>query len=150
MSLDLKRILVAVDFSETAGKAFDYALSLARVFEAEVIALHVLEDPILYAPTTDQAYRDAFERTIHGKMEELLNRHGIEGVQVSSASKHGSPFFEIIQYAQNEHCDLIVMGTLGQGPIKHMLLGSVAEKVVRKAPCPVLVVRPDEHEFVAP
>jgi nucleotide-binding universal stress UspA family protein len=150
MSLDIKKLLVAVDFSSTSDKAFDYALSLARVFEAEVIALHVLEDPILYAPTTDQSYRDAYERTIQGKLDELANRHGSEGVKVSLEMRQGSPFYEVVECAAAEKCDMIVMGTLGTGPIQHMLLGSVAEKVVRKAHCPVLVVRPDEHEFVAP
>ncbi len=150
MSLKLKRILVAVDFSETSNKAFDYALSLARAFEAEIIALHVLEDPILYAPSTAQSYRDAYERALQGKLDELVNRHGIEGSRVTTTMKQGAPFLEVIRYAQAEDCDLIVMGTLGHGPIKHMLLGSVAEKVVRKSKCPVLVVRPEEHEFVTP
>jgi nucleotide-binding universal stress UspA family protein len=150
MSLEVKKILVAVDFSATSNKAFDYALSLARVFEGEVIALHVLEDPILYAPTTDQSYREAYERTVQCKLDELTGRHGAEGVNVELVTRQGSPFHEVVEYAKAEHCDMIVMGTLGLGPIQHMLLGSVAEKVVRKAHCPVLVVRPDEHEFVAP
>jgi len=150
MSLDVKKILVAVDFSETSNKAFDYALSLARVFEAEVFALHVLEDPILYAPTTDESYREAYERTVQGKLDELASRHGAEGVKVELVTRQGSPFHEVVEHAKAEHCDMIVMGTLGLGPIQHMLMGSVAEKVVRTAPCPVLVVRPDEHEFVAP
>jgi nucleotide-binding universal stress UspA family protein len=149
MSLNVKKILVAVDFSETSNKAFDYALSLARVFEAEVIALHVLEDPILYAPTTDESYREAYERTVQGKLDELIGRHGVEGVKVELVTRQGSPFHEVVEHSKDAHCDMIVMGTLGLGPIQHMLLGSVAEKVVRTAPCPVLVVRPDEHEFVA-
>lgn len=149
MSLKLNRILVAVDFSETSHKAFDYALALARAYESTVVVLHVLEDPILYAPTTDQSYRDEFEQRVDERLQELLNRHGSEGVQVSAETRQGAPFVEIIQFAKAEQCDLIVMGTLGTGPIEHMLLGSVAEKVVRKAPCPVLVVRPDEHEFVS-
>jgi nucleotide-binding universal stress UspA family protein len=62
----------------------------------------------------------------------------------------GSPFVEIIRYARAENIDLIVMGSLGLGPVGHMLMGSVAEKVVRKAPCPVLTVRHPEHEFVMP
>ena len=62
----------------------------------------------------------------------------------------GSPFVEIIRYAMSHDVDLIVMGTYGLGPIAHMLMGSVAEKVVRKAPCPVLTVRRPEHEFVMP
>ena len=62
----------------------------------------------------------------------------------------GAPFLEIVQYAENEDCDLIVIGTHGHGPVQNMLLGSAADKVVRKAKCPVLVVRPDQHQFVAP
>ena len=62
----------------------------------------------------------------------------------------GSPFLEIIAYAKSREIDLIVMGTHGRGPIAHMLMGSVAEKVVRKAPCPVLTVRHPEHEFLMP
>ena len=150
MSLEVKKILVAVGFSETSNKAFDYALSLARVFEADVFALHVLEDPILYAPTTDESYREAYERTVQGKLDELTGRHSAEGVKVELVTRQGSPFHEVVEYAKGENCDMIVMGTLGLGPIQHMLMGSVAEKVVRTASCPVLVVRPDEHEFVAP
>jgi nucleotide-binding universal stress UspA family protein len=60
----------------------------------------------------------------------------------------GSPFFEIVRYAEEQQIDLIVIGTHGRGPIGHMLLGSVAEKVVRKSPCPVLTVRQPQHDFV--
>ena len=150
MSLNIKRILAPVDFSSTSDKAFDYALSLARVFEAEVIALHVLQEPILYQPTTDQSYRDAFERSMQANLDAVLNRHTCEGVSVRTAMVQGAPFLEIVQYAENEDCDLIVIGTHGHGPVQNMLLGSAADKVVRKAKCPVLVVRPDQHQFVAP
>lgn len=150
MSLSIKRILAAVDFSETSDKAFDYAMSLARVFEAEVVALHVVHDPIVYAPTTGQEWRDEFERTIKKKLDALLNRHTCEGVEVSSVIKQGGAWLEIIEYAKAENCDMIVLGTHGHGPVQHMLMGSVAEKVVRKAKPPVLVVRPDQHHFVMP
>lgn len=150
MSLNVKRILAAVDFSETSDKAFDYALSLARVFESEVVALCVLEDPILYAPYTDQAFRDSLESSVQNQLDALGSRHGSEGVTVKTAKIPGTPFYEIIQYANRENCDLIVLGSHGYGPLKHMLLGSVAEKVVRKAKCPVLVVRPDQHQFAQP
>lgn len=150
MSLSINRILAAVDFSETSDKAFDYAVSLARVFEAEVVALHVVHDPIVYAPTTGQAWRDDYERNIQAKLDELLNRHTCEGVKVTSVLKQGGAWLEIIEYAQAKNCDMIVLGTHGHGPIEHMLMGSVAEKVVRKAKHPVLVVRPDQHHFVSP
>lgn len=150
MSLNVKRILAAVDFSETSGRAFDYALSLARVFESEVVALCVLEDPILYASYTDQSFRDSLESSAQKQLDALGSRHGSEGVTVKTAKIPGTPFYEIIQYAKRENCDLIVLGSHGHGPLKHMLLGSVAEKVVRKAKCPVLVVQPDQHQFVQP
>lgn len=148
--LDMKRILAPVDFSETSDKAFDYALSLARVFEAEVIALHVLQEPILYQSHTAQSYRDAFEQKMQSNLDALLNRHTCEGVEITTEMKQGAPFVEIIQFAAENDCDLIVIGTHGHGPIHNMLLGSSAEKVVRKARCPVLVVRADQHQFVAP
>ncbi|NQV24409.1 MAG: universal stress protein [Rhodopirellula sp.] len=150
MSLSINRILAAVDFSETSDKAFDYALSLAKVFGAEVVALTILQEPILYQPTTDQSYRDAFEQKMQSNLDAMLHRHTCEGVNVKTAMKQGAPFVEIIEFAESEKCDLIVMGTHGHGPIQHMLLGSVAEKVVRKAKCPVLVVRPDQSQFASP
>lgn len=150
MSISIKRILVAVDFSETSDKAFDYAVSLARVFEAEVVALHVVHDPIVYAPTTGQEWRDQFERTIKEKLDALLSRHTCEGVEVTAVIKQGGAWLEIIEYATAENCDMIVLGTHGHGPVQQMLMGSVAEKVVRKAKHPVLVVRPDQHHFVSP
>lgn len=150
MSLSVNRILAAADFSETSDKAFDYALSLAKVFEAEVVALHILQEPILYQPTTAQSYRDEFERKMQDQLDEMLKRHTCEGVNVTTAMRQGAPFVEIIQFAEAEKCDMIVLGTHGHGPLQHMLMGSVAEKVVRKAKCPVLVVRPDQHQFVSP
>jgi nucleotide-binding universal stress UspA family protein len=150
MPIRVKRILTAVDFSDTSDKAFDYALSFARVFGAEVIALHVLEDPIVYAPTTGQAWRDEFERTAQERLDAVLNKHTCEGVDVRGVLAQGTPFFEIINAANSENCDLIILGSHGHGAIEHLLLGSVAEKVVRKAKRPVLVVRPDQHQFVMP
>ena len=73
-----------------------------------------------------------------------------EQFQASMALRWGSPFLEIVRYAKEHGIELIVMGTHGRGPIAHLLLGSVAEKVVRKAPCPVLTVRPSEHNFTKP
>ena len=73
-----------------------------------------------------------------------------ERLRAREALLAGNPFLEIIRYAKAHDIDLIVMGTHGRGPIAHMLLGSVAEKVVRKSPCPVLTVRDAQHEFVMP
>lgn len=150
MSINIRRILVAVDFSEMSDHAFDYAVSLSRVFSAEILAFHVLDDPMLYTGTTDQTFRDAYERVQEGNIERLIQRHGCEGVRVDTAMKPGTAFLEIIRRAREWNADLIVIGTHGQGPLEHLLLGSVAEKVVRKAGCPVLTVRAGQHDFVMP
>lgn len=150
MSIRLRHILVPVDFSETSDDAFDHAISLARAFDAELHVLHVLEDPFLYAPTTAQQFRDEFEAEQRQRLDALMGKHGVEGVKLSSTMQPGTAFYEIIQYAKNNDTDLIVIGSHGHGLIAHMLLGSVAEKVIRKAPCPVLTVRPGQHEFVMP
>lgn len=150
MTIRVNRILVAVDFGDTSGHAFDYALSLARVFSAKVLAFHILEDPVLYAATTDSSFPEAYERVMQGNLEKLVQCHGSEGVMVESGMTSGSPFVEIIRKARDWKADLIVMGTHGHGPVNHMLLGSVAEKVVRKAGCPVLTVRRGQHDFVMP
>lgn len=148
--IKLNQILVPVDFSETSALAFDYALALARAFEAEVHVLHVSDEPFLNAPTTAQKFRDEYEQQQQQRLEKLIGSQGAEGVSVISTMQSGSAFYEIIQYAKEHTVDLIVIGSHGQGMIAHMLLGSVAEKVVRKAPCPVLTVRPGQHDFVMP
>ena len=150
MAISLKRILVAVDFGDTSSHAFDYALSLARVFHAEVLAFHILEDPVLYAPTADSSFPDAYERVMKGNLDKLIQCHGSEGVRVETGMTSGAPFAEIVRKAREWEADLIVIGTHGHGPVNHMLLGSVAEKVVRKAGCPVLTVRRGQHDFVMP
>ena len=70
--------------------------------------------------------------------------------KVIRSTRTGPPFVEIIRYAKEHDVDLLIMGTHGRGGLAHMLLGSVAEKVVRKSPCPVLTVRPDQHQFAMP
>ena len=150
MSINLTRVLVAVDFSPTSDKAFAYAIEFARVFGAGVLVVHIVEDPILYAPTTDPSYRADFETMVQRKFDSLVEHRNCDGLSIQTMIKAGSPFYEIIQLAGTEDCELIIMGTHGHGPLQHVLMGSVAEKVVRKAKCPVLVVRPDQHQFVLP
>ena len=82
--------------------------------------------------------------------ERHLAEISLDGVQTVRATRVRHTFFEILQYATDNAINMIVMGTHGRGPVKHLLLGSVAEKVVRKAPCPVLTVREPGHEFVMP
>ena len=79
-----------------------------------------------------------------------LDVPGAEDIEVERLVLEGPAFVEIVRYGKEQNIDLMVLGTHGRGAIAHMLLGSVAEKVVRKAPCPVLVVRDEEHDFVMP
>jgi universal stress protein A len=153
----LKKILVPTDFGEAADAALTYARALARSFDAAVDVLHVSEDvsarmfageiyvgvpPTLQKEVEDAARRELEARLIDNDPKPLAQRP----VVVTS----NAPAMTIVQYAKDMDIDLIVMGTHGRGPVAHMLMGSVAERVVRLAGCPVLVVRHPEHEFVLP
>jgi nucleotide-binding universal stress UspA family protein len=151
----LKRILVATDFSEASQIAVRYGRALAERFGASLDIVHVMEDPFIYAPTSEgylppPQYFEEMERNSRERLEQTITPADRQKLNARFAIKKGNPFVEIIRFAKNENIDLIVMGTHGRGPIAHMLMGSVAEKVVRKAPCPVLTVRHPEHEFVMP
>ncbi len=150
--ISLKKILVPTDFSEHSDKAILYGSELARKFGAELHLLHAIEvTPLMYgecgyvAPETEAEIEDAATRQL-----EKLMADATRDLTVIRKIEHGHPFVETIRYAKENDIGLIVLGTHGRGAIAHMLLGSVAEKVVRKAPCPVLTVRDKEHEFVMP
>jgi nucleotide-binding universal stress UspA family protein len=153
--IQLKRILVPTDFSAPAGIALRYGCAFVETFDASLHLLHVIMDPFLippagegYLPPPD--YPQHLERVAREQLEKLLPLEWRKQHSVALTCVHGTPFLEIVRYAKEHQMDLIVMGTHGRGVIAHMLMGSVAEKVVRKAPCPVLTVRPQEHEFVMP
>jgi nucleotide-binding universal stress UspA family protein len=94
--------------------------------------------------------REEIERESQQRLSAMLPEADRKRLRAEIALLSGNPFIEIIRYAKAQDIDLIVMGTHGRGPIAHMLLGSVAEKVVRKSPCPVLTVRDAQHTFVMP
>ena len=149
----LTRILVPVDFSEHSARAVRYGAELATKFGAELHLLHCVEQtPVFYGeggawitPETIMELQAAGDKHL-----QALPVEPSDGLTVVRKCVDGHPFVEIIRYAKTDETDLIVMGTHGRGAIAHLLLGSVAEKVVRKAPCPVLTVRDREHEFVMP
>ncbi len=156
--IGLKKILVATDFSDASGTALAYGRELARSFDAALTVLHVVADALpgsygleggmmLNNPGTQQeieaAAREQVDASIAPEDRVQLKANGT--VLVSSA-----PAAAIVEYAREIGSNLIVMGTHGRGGIAHLLLGSVAEQVVRTAPCPVLTVRHPEHEFVTP
>jgi nucleotide-binding universal stress UspA family protein len=144
--LSIRRILFPTDFSEPAEYAWPYALTFAQEFQAEVHLVHVVAPP----PRLTEAYTGDFDP---GQMVESLiaEATGFLDRQVEAAKSRGLVFQrevrvgvdyrEIIDYAAKHDIDLIVMATHGRTGLAHVLLGSVAEKVVRKAPCPVLSIK---------
>ena len=151
--IDLKRILAATDFSQHSQVALRYAAALAKAFSAEVVLCHVLENPdfLSQLPPVAEGYfppnlAEIQEKHARVQCEQVLAAEGLSQARV--LLRHGTPSVELVQAAKDEHADLIIVGTHGRGAIAHLLLGSVAEKVVRAASCPVLTVRSGEHEFV--
>ena len=148
----LKKILVPTDFSETSKIALQYAKEFATAFQASIHLLHVLVEwlPDGYIPYSPELFRD-IEQATQKQIDELLTPEEREKYQAKLVVQRGSSeFVEVIHYARDNNIDLIILGTHGRGPISHMLLGSVAQTVVRKAHCPVLSIRHPEHEFVMP
>jgi nucleotide-binding universal stress UspA family protein len=162
MSGDIARILVPTDFSETADSALTYAKALASQLGASVHLLHVFADPYTSAAYASEVYApmppEVRARALKDIEECLRERLDGEGAEVmgTTAVVTGLTAKQIVRYAAEHGIDLIVMGTHGRRGVSHILLGSVAEHVVRTARCPVLTVReaaargerhlPREHE----
>jgi nucleotide-binding universal stress UspA family protein len=149
--LSVKSILVPVDFSDTSKKALHYALRFGEQFGARITLLHVIE-PVA---TPDFAYHpllleaDKAKQAAKARLEALCSQLGIQARLVErTLTRYGTPFAEICDAARKLKVDLIIITTHGYTGLKHVLLGSTAERVVRHAPCPVLTVREKEHEFV--
>jgi universal stress protein A len=141
----LKKILVPVDFTSCSDKALQYAIPFARQFDAELTLLHVVEAAsrmsdlaVMEVESLDDANR-ALE-TIHRKLDDV--------VRSSLVVRTGSPGHEIIEAARELKADLIILSTHGRTGLERFFMGSTAEKVVRHAGCPVLIVRENEHEFI--
>ncbi len=149
--LNLKSILVPIDFSEASKKALHYAARMAEQFGSKITLLNVVE-PIAtpdfgYHPLmleTDKIKKAAKENLDKLSRQFRLPARLLEGIVV----RYGTPFVEIAEAARTLKVDLIIITTHGYTGLKHVLMGSTAERVVRHAPCPVLTVREKEHEFV--
>jgi nucleotide-binding universal stress UspA family protein len=147
----LKTILVPTDFSECSDAALRYGYALAEAFGATLHLLNVVQHPYSmpwaadgFTPIGDLLAD--WEAQAKARLAENVPAGAAKTVVTTQV---GSPHPEIVRYARDHGIDLIVLGTHGRGPLGHMLLGSVAERVVRTAPCPVLTVRHPQHEFVA-
>ena len=153
-TLNVNRVLVPTDFSEASQVALEYAVAVAEAFEASLHLLHVVErlpsDVWQSSSAVPAGLYEEVERGAREGVNRLLTEQQRTRLRVQSAVQAGKPFLEIIRYARDHDIDLIVMGTHGRGPVVQLLMGSVAEKVVRKAPCPVLTVRPPQHDSRTP
>jgi universal stress protein A len=153
--MTVKKILVPTDFGEASDGALAYGRELAMRFGATLHVLHVAQDIYVsafgaenyavIAPGLQQQLEAAARQKLEGS---LMDSDGSGPPTKSVVFTSSSASFSIIDYATTEDIDLIVMGTHGRTALAHMLLGSVAERVVRLAPCPVLTVKQPEHEFV--
>jgi nucleotide-binding universal stress UspA family protein len=153
----LKKILVPTDFGEAADAALNYAQALARNFGATIDVLHVVEDVSsrMFASEVYVAVPQSLQKDLEEAARKQLEHRLIDNdpkplVMRPVLVTSNLPAPTIVNYAKETGIDLIVMGTHGRGAMAHLLMGSVAERVVRLAGCPVLVVRHPEHEFIVP
>lgn len=147
----IKKILVPVDFSECSDEAMLYAAMLARRLNARVVLVHVIQ-PFTYGMTETFNLVDHYTalKTIAGPLlDQARKRLSKQGVSVDTDLLSGPAHHKILQKAGRAKADLIVMGTHGRTGVEHFLMGSVAEKVVRLSPCPVLTVRPGKASKAA-
>ena len=136
----LARILVPTDFSAPSEAALTYGRTLAKQFDAALHLLHIAENPFLRATVADRrSIEDAPGRWLEERLTDDDRRRGA----VTVVENSDEPAKEILQYAQSANIDLIVIGTHGRTGLARLVLGSVAEAIVRAAPCPVLTVHAD-------
>jgi nucleotide-binding universal stress UspA family protein len=146
MAVMIKRILVPTDFSDASLAGLEYALDLAERFKAEVVVLFVVE-PLYSAGDLGLLLEEA-QRRGHEELSRLASRLKRRGVACRTMLQIGTPYQVIATAAARERADLIVMATHGRSGLSHFVMGSVAERVVRTARCPVLTVRPPRRHTV--
>ena len=147
--MQFRHILAPTDFSEYSKKAVGSALELARKFGAKLTILHVVELPPYpvegyVPPAVNATFLDDLERQATQDLAQLVHEAESSNVEVVRLVAVGSPYRRIIDTAEAEQVDLIVMATAGRTGFSHLVMGSIAERVVRTATCPVLTIRPRE------
>jgi nucleotide-binding universal stress UspA family protein len=151
----IRTILVPVDFSPASERALTHARSIARAFGANLELLHVFENPFaagafmdMYTPVPDDVVQ-RLEAQTRTALEALLTEEERTPGRATVAARMGLPAEEILQYVR-EHgaIDLIVIATSGRGRVARLVMGSVADRIVRSAPCPVLTVHPHDRDVV--
>jgi nucleotide-binding universal stress UspA family protein len=147
LSINLKniqKILVPTDGSDYSIRAAEYAISVAKMFSAQIYVVYVI-DKVVIDQISKVTERDSVERELKEDGQRYVNYvHGLadkEGVKSSSLLAKGSPYEQIVHLVRELNIDLIVMGTYGRRGAERVLIGSVAERVIEYAPCPVLVIK---------
>lgn len=148
--LGFKKILAPVDFSFCSREAFRTALLLAKMFEAEILLIYVIDTKALSAmnalglalPSEEKTQKKKLRHHARLETRNLLQMNEAKGLQITRLLSEGKPFVEIVRTSRMEHVDLIVMGSYGgqTGDVERIFFGSTAEQVVRTANCPVLCV----------
>ena len=150
MTVTFRSILVPTDFSAASVHALDYARALAERFGASLHLLHVVEDPV-----SASAWTEGYALSLTALREQFIDeaktrladqKAQMPDLQVTTETIVGHPARTIAELAGERHDDLIVMGTHGRSGVTHLLLGSVAERVIRLAPCPVLTIRQPDRQ----
>jgi universal stress protein A len=146
-----QRILVPVDFSEYSEEILKYARELALKFDASIDLIHVIPNMDYFTPYESFMAAEnivVIQKGVEGEVDKDLDEvvQKLPGIKVKKAIRTGVAFIEILDYVKSEGIDLIIMGTRGRGGIEHIIIGSVAEKVLRKSPCPVLTIRPQKKQ----
>ncbi len=151
--ISLKKILCPIDHSDCSKEALKYAVSFAMKDEAKLYLLHIIDirsfseglDAMSKQIPDEETLEQLRTKLLDCIPEEIRDEMDVEAIVIQ-----GIPFAEIISTAREKEIDMIVIGSHGRTGIAHMMLGSVSEKVVRKAPCPVLIVRQPNQKFVMP
>jgi universal stress protein A len=147
MTMEIRRILAPTDFSELSKQGFKSAFELAEVFGAQLLLLHVVDPPPypvegIVPSHLGATLLDDLERQASNELAQMLSETQGSKVDVARRVVVGIPYRKIVEVADEEKSDLVVMTTHGRTGLSHLVMGSVAEKVVRTAPCPVLTIRP--------
>lgn len=146
MDISIKKVLVPIDFSDYSKSALKYAVNFAKTFKADITLIYVVE-PIIYPPDFSMgqiavpSVNTEWDEVAKEELNKLAKSEISNDVNVKTIIKTGKPFIEIIETAVEDNTDIIIISTHGHSGVEHILFGSTAEKVVRKAPCPVLTLR---------
>jgi nucleotide-binding universal stress UspA family protein len=153
MELKINKVLVPIDFSDYSKAALRYAVNFTKLFKAEIILIYVVE-PVIYPPDFSMGQiaiptvTTEFDDRAKEELKKLAKEEIPSQTNVTTVLKTGKPFVEIIDTATELDVDIIIIATHGHSGVEHILFGSTAEKVVRKAPCPVLTIREPVKGFL--